>query len=234
VNRIALIYTDHTFPIGISAVPSIRPPLLLIAALLVAATFSTTTRAQSDASADAPADADAKSTFRQSTITRCEQQYSVEQCQDEQFLEDNFHLNSLEVALRAAGRRNQLERDALRELTLQHLCDQSPSSVCAGADDPARCAEEIVQSCTTLATRTANCQQSAKLVCADAAATGACLKQQIAFCPSIKKQKVEELLAKYPQLNLEQKNRVVKTAQEMDGQPSAWLANMVGWLGRLL
>lgn len=204
--------------------PTIRPRLLLIAAL-----FSTTVAAQQDENASAPA-----STWRDGVIARCQQQYSTEQCQDEQFLEDNFHVNSLETAHRTSTRRKQQERSALRELTLQRVCNQSLGNTCAGASNPAQCATEIADACTTLKTQSANCLQNVQSQCATNTDAGTCIKQQSSRCPSIKKQSLDELLTKYPHLTLEQKNRLASASQQMDAQQGSWFPDLLSWLGLLL
>lgn len=202
--------------------PTIRPYLLLFAAA-----FATIAGAQQNDSVDAP-----HATFREGIIASCEQQYSVEQCKDEQFLEDNFHLKSLEVAQRTAARRSQLQRAALRELTLQRACNQSLSNVCGAAEDPQQCATNLVQSCSMLSTQAATCLQNAKTSCATNS-SNACIEQQAARCPSIKKQPIDVLVAKYPKLTLTQKNQLANTAQQLDATQSNWPTNLLGLLSLL-
>ena len=200
--------------------PTIRPHLLLIATLLSA----TAVAQQADSSAN-PA------TWREGVIARCQQQFSIEQCQNEQFLEDNFHVTTLEVAHRTAARRAQQERSALRELTLQHFCHQSPNNSCAGAGNPTQCATDIAAACTALQTQSINCQQNVQSLCANATDAGTCTDQRSVRCPSIKQQSLDEILAKYPNLTLEQKSRLAAESQQLDAQGGSWFSNLLSWIG---
>lgn len=195
-----------------------------ISALSLALIAATAAAQQDDAapSANSPS-------WRESAVARCQQQYSEEQCQDRDFLEENFHIESLEAAHRAATRRNRLADRAMRELILQRACTASPSKVCGG-DAEVQCLAEIMQTCATLKSEAAACVQNAKNSCALTADPGVCFQQQLTQCPSTKKMPVEQLLAKYPKLSAAQKNRLVVAANDLDARTRGWWSNLVGWL----
>ncbi|MDB6063339.1 MAG: hypothetical protein JWM78_3442 [Verrucomicrobiaceae bacterium] len=200
-----------------------HPRLLLIAAL-----FSAAAGAQQDETDSTP-----NLSWRQNTIARCELQYRAEQCWDEQFLEENFHLSTLETAHRTATRRKQLENGALRELTLQHVCNQSISKTCSGASNSAQCETEIIEACRVLQTQAATCLQNAAAQCADNTDPSTCTTQRSAFCPSLQKQSIQVFLAKYPKFTLEQKTRLASASQQLDAQDGSWFPNLFNWLGLL-
>jgi len=168
-------------------------------------------------------------TWREGVMAQCQQQFSAEQCSDPQFLEDQFHLQSLEIAHRAAMRRTGVEKQALRELTLQRVCNVSSSASCSGNNDP-RCVVQVEQACATLKAQAAACIQTAKNYCASVADSN-CLAQQIARCPSAKKQPIEQLLAKYPKLSTEQKFRLAQIAQELDAKQGNWFTRLLSQVG---
>lgn len=196
---------------------------LSVLALSIAATsfIAAPAQAQEDASADA------NKTWRENTIARCMQQYSVEQCQDEEFLEENFHVNSLEIAHRAAIRRKQQNDKALHELILQRVCTASPSTVC---DDSEQCIAEVTRTCATLKAEATACVQRAKTNCSTTNDPSSCYQAQVAQCPSTKKLTIAELLAKYPKLSDSQKARLISTAAQLDAKTSGWWSNLVNWL----
>lgn len=167
--------------------------------------------------------------WRENVIAECQRQFTSEQCQDPAFLEENFHLQSLETAHRAAIRRTDLERRALNELTLQRICAVSPSSACATTNDP-RCAAQVEQTCANLKNEAAACVQNAKNYCASASDAN-CFAQQTLHCPSAKKQPVEKVLAKYPKLSLEQKLRLTRIAQELDAKQGNWFSRLLDRVG---
>ena len=168
--------------------------------------------------------------WRESAIARCTQQYSAEQCQDNEFLEANFHVDSLEVAHRAAMQRNQQAQHALRELTLQRVCSVAASDNCASDVDAAQCIVQIEQACATLKVEAENCIRNAQLTCANDTDPSACSKRRIALCPSLNKQPIEQLLAKYPRLSAEQKSRLIASATELDAKTSGWWSNLIARL----
>jgi hypothetical protein len=159
----------------------------------------------------------------------CAQQYSIEQCQDEEFLEQNFHVRDLQTAHRAAIRRNELERRALHELLLQRTCGK-PAAYCA-IDAAPDCATQLQQMCTAIQRQAATCQSNAALYCATAGQSSNCLKQRQALCPTAKKQTVDKLLAKYPRLTLQQQAHVRQVAQQIDANQGNWIGNLFRWLG---
>lgn len=168
--------------------------------------------------------------WRESTIARCMQQYSAAQCQDSEFLEANFHINSLEVAHRAAIQRNQQAQKALRELTLQRVCSVSANDNCANDANAAQCIAQLTQACAMLKTEADNCVKSAQLTCANDADPSSCYTRRLTFCPSIKKQPIEQLLAKYPRLSVSEKSRLIAAATELDAKTSGWWSNLIARL----
>lgn len=201
-------------------VSSLRPPLLLVTALLAA-----TACAQDEEPTNTP-----QPDWHQNAAVLCQQQYSAEECENEQFLEDHFHTGTQSASHRAATRRKQAEQAALRELTLQRACHQSASKSCANASDPDQCAAELAQACSTLATQAALCQQNVLALCATDAAGSACVAQHSAYCPSLAKQPIADLLLKYPKLTLDQQARVANFAQQLDSQ-SSWFGDLFSWIG---
>ncbi len=165
----------------------------------------------------------------ETAIARCLEQYSSEQCQDPEFLEENFHVNSLEIAHRAAIRRNQEANRAMREVILQYACNGSADKVCTG-NDSAHCRAEIQQTCATLKHEANACIQFARQGCASTSEPSACMQQQVAKCPSMKKQPVAQLLAKYPKLSASQKSKLAATAQALEEKTGGWWSNLRGWL----
>lgn len=192
----------------------------LAAALIATATF---------AQDENPATEDSNASWLENTIARCEQQYGAEQCRDQQFLEDNFHVSSLQTAHRVATQRNQQVTKALRELTLQRVCNTSPNSSCTGAD-AAQCSAEISQACSELKAEAAACIQNTKTLCIDNVDPSVCVKQQSALCPSADRQPLDKLLAKYPKLTAQQKSRLIAAAAALDAKSSGWWSNLVSWL----
>lgn len=170
-----------------------------------------------------------KNSWRENAVTRCVQQYSAEQCQNEEFLEENFHVNSLEIAHRAAIRRNQSAEKAMREVILQYACNDSPKEVCEG-NQSAQCIAEVTQTCAKLKRETAACVQHAKQGCVSTADPGTCFQQHKAQCPSEKKQPIAQLLSKYPNLSASQKAQLMTTAQTLEKKTRGWWSNLVSWI----
>jgi len=180
--------------------------------------------------AEDPASDNGNLTWREGAIARCTQQYSAAQCQDSKFLEENFHVNSLETAHRVAMQRNQQVQKALSELTLQRVCSASASDNCASDANAAQCIVQIEQACATLKAEAENCVRNAQSSCVSDADPSTCSKNRIALCPSLKKQPIEQLLAKYPRLNAAEKSRLIATAAEIDAKTTNWWSNLTQWL----
>lgn len=231
-----MIYTDNTFRldatqvittfrIGASGYSTFRSSTLAIAIIAASSVVAATAWAQAE-----PASDDSGTSWRESTIARCTQQYSAAQCQDSEFLEENFHVNSLEIAHRTAMHRNQQAQKALRELTLQRVCSVSASDNCANDANAAQCIVQIEQACATLKAEAENCVRNAQSTCASDANPSMCSKNRIALCPSLKKQPIEQLLAKYPRLNAAEKSRLIAAAAEIDAKSTNWWSDLTGWL----
>jgi hypothetical protein len=162
-----------------------------------------------------------------STIAACAQKYTAERCQDPQFLEQHYHVTTLQVAHKTARRRQQEQRRALSELTLQRVCDH-PQKACADGDN--LCVMQTQQRCANLEQRAAQCLVQAKSFCAQNPAPG-CAQQQTGRCPSADEQKIDELLAKYPLLTAEQKNQMRRVAQQLDDNNRGAIGRLWHWLG---
>jgi hypothetical protein len=162
-----------------------------------------------------------------SVSARCTQQYSAEQCRDRDFLDENFHLSSLEAAHRIAMQRAQDERKALRELTLQRVCSISINDNCGNDANPAQCAAQLEEACATLKNQATACIQNAQINCVNDTDPNACYKRHIALCPSLKKQPIAQLLAKYPRLTSTQRSRLLTAAAELDAKTSGWWSNLI-------
>lgn len=163
------------------------------------------------------------------TRAACAQQYSSEQCQDDEFLNEKFHVRDLQTAHNTATRRQQQEQRALRELLLQRTCG-SPATYCA--NNPAEdCAAQLQQMCASLQQQAATCVSQTVAICADGEANADCVVQRLAQCPSAKKQSVDKLLAKYPKLSTAQQIHIRQVAQQIDSNQSGWIGNLFSWLG---
>lgn len=192
---------------------------------LLALLFATAVPAHAQDEMSEPATA---ASWRENAVARCVEQFSAEQCSDADFLEQEFHIESLAVAHRASTRQQRLERAALRELTLQHACNRPLATTCGGAADPALCATQIRQQCSSLAQQAANCQRNIATQCAGSGS--ACVKQRAALCPSLRKQKVEVVLAKYPKLKPPQKATLTRAANQLEAQ-TGWFGDLLAWVG---
>lgn len=165
-------------------------------------------------------------------VARCEQQFSVEQCQDSDFVERNApsatpSLDTLEIARRAAVRRAQLENRALRELTLQRLC-AAPTDVACANIEAGQCAAQIAEACATLTREADACAADAQTWCAtNAKDTAKCVDAKIAFCPSVKPQRIDKLLAKYPKLKPQQRAKLTQIAEQIDSKQDNWLERLL-------
>ena len=190
-----------------------RPLSLLMIALLTATTFAA---------------ADERS-WLDNTLATCRQTYDETRCSDPEFLEQTYHVNSLQVAHKASMRGRQEEQRALRELTLQRLCGQSVAKSCAGESD-GLCAQQMTQMCADIRQRADNCVAYARQFCAQNSESG-CLARQSAFCPSAKKQDINALLAKYPKLSNDQRNRLAVVAQQLDKSNRGLIGSLFRWLG---
>jgi len=164
----------------------------------------------------------------------CAQQYSVEQCRDDEFLEQNFHVGDLQTAHRAAIRRNEMEQSALRELLLQRTCG-NPAAYCAinaTPDCATQLQQQLQQMCASIQQQAASCLSNAAQYCATTGQSSTCLAQRSALCPTAKWQPTDKLLAKYPKLTLQQQAHVRQVAQQIDAnQGGNWIGNLFRWLG---
>ncbi|MFT3930318.1 MAG: hypothetical protein QM709_08490 [Spongiibacteraceae bacterium] len=168
------------------------------------------------------------SSWRDGVVARCLQQYSAEQCSDDEFLEAHFNINTLETAHKAAIRRNRMADTAMHELILQYACNDSAADVCG--DEGAQCIATLTRNCATLKAEAATCLKSAESGCATTANPTSCYKQLAARCPSTKKQPIAQLLAKYPKLSASQKAKLISTAQTLEAKTDNWWSELTSWL----
>lgn len=162
------------------------------------------------------------------TIATCLQVYDEASCNDPEFLEEHYHVRTLQIAHKASQRGRLEERRALRELSLQRLCGKKTSDFCDDGD--ALCAQQMTQMCDDLDRRADQCQAYAKDYCADSSERD-CSAQLTAYCPSAKKQDIDVLLAKYPKLSAEQKTRLAQVADALDRKNRGLIGNLFHWLG---
>lgn len=202
---------------------SLRLPLFIL--------LSISGASLSPAYADTPAsETEQQQSWLDSTLAACAQQFSAEQCRDDEFLEQHYHVRDLQTAHRAAMRRSELEQRALRELLLQRSCGNT-AAYCSG-DATTDCAAQLQQMCAAITQQAAACVSEAAQYCAASGQSSDCLKQRQPQCPSAKKQSIDELLVKYSKLTLQQQMHVRQVAQQIDAnQDSSWIGNLFRWLG---
>jgi hypothetical protein len=162
--------------------------------------------------------------------SRCEQQYSAEQCGDEQFLNEKFNVESLQTAHKAAIRHHDLEERALRELLLQRACNNKAAYCATSAT--VGCKQQLAQMCAAIVQQATTCLSQARQYCATFPQNADCLGQRQAQCPSAKKQSTDALLAKYPKLSAQQQAHVRQLAQQIDANlNTSWVGDLFRWLG---
>lgn len=146
-------------------------------------------------------------------------------------------LDTREVARRAAVRRNRQEQRAIRELLVQStgLCQRKPEQYCS-ANNRIGCAEQLRQTCASLANRAVQCKAQAKQFCAQQRGGEKCLEQVSKQCPSSKRQNIDTLLARYEDLTPVQKARVKQLAKQLEANKDesklgALVNGLLGLLG---
>jgi hypothetical protein len=180
--------------------------------------------------ASAEPEAPASKSWLESIRAQCEQQYSVEECLDHAFLNEHFHVDSLQAARRTAIQRHNHEERALRELLLQRACSNKRAYCTQNA--AVGCAEQLTQMCTAIAQQAKACLEQARQYCTAFPQNGACFKQRLAQCPSAKKQSLDVLLAKYPNLSDQQQLHVRQVARNIDTNLGGnWIGDLFRWLG---
>jgi hypothetical protein len=212
---------DHsrTTPRTLRNAPFLRRSLL---ALLVAG--ATTASAQQQEAEPG------KPSWLDGVRAQCEQQYSAEQCQDHEFLNQNFHVDSLQAAHRTAIKRRSQEETALRELLLQRACTNR-QAYCAQSG-AAGCAAQLAQMCTAIAQQAKACIAQAKQFCATYQVDSNCVSQRQLQCPSAKKQSIDALLVKYPKLSTQQQLQIRQAALRMDSDfGGSWIGDLFRRLG---
>lgn len=138
--------------------------------------------------------------------------------------------HTLDIAHKAAIRQREVERRALRELLLQRACNNR-KAYCAQNAAPG-CAEQLAQMCTAVAQQAAACAKQAVAYCATFPQIPNCVAQRQAQCPSAKRQRIDVLLAKYPQLSAQQVEHVKNVARQIDANlGSSWVGDLFRWLG---
>lgn len=177
--------------------------------------------------AAAGAHAEQDSSWLNSTIATCEQEYDKTRCQDPGFLEQHYHVASLQIAHDTARRRHEQERAALRELTLQRVCDD-PQEACAESDST--CVAQTEQACAALKQQAAQCLAQVETFCAQNP-SAQCVAMRSVRCPSAKEQKIDDLLRKYPLLTATQKAHLRNVAQQLDANNRSVIGSLFQWLG---
>lgn len=135
-----------------------------------------------------------------------------------------------DIARRAAIRQRNVEQRALRELLLQRAC-HNRKAYCAHNAAPG-CAEQLAQMCTAAEQQAEACKRQAVSYCTTFPQIPDCVRQRLAQCPSARRQTVDALLAKYPQLSAQQVEHVKSVARQMDANiGSSWVGDLFRWLG---
>lgn len=161
---------------------------------------------------------------------QCEQQYDAERCKDHEFLNQNFHVDSLQAAHRSAIQRRGQEERALRELLLQRACNNRKAYCAQNA--AAGCAAQLAQMCTAIAQQAKACLGQAKAYCNAYQSEPDCLRLRQSQCPSAKKQSIDAFLVKYPKLSTQQQEQVRQAALRMDADfGGSWIGDLFRRLG---
>jgi hypothetical protein len=166
-----------------------------------------------------------KASWLDGVRAQCAEQYSADQCADPDFLNANFHVDSLQAAHRTAIKRRGEEDRALRELLMQRACN-SKKAYCE-QNPGTGCAEQLKLMCTAFEQQVKRCLVQAKLYCTAYAAESGCTRERQAQCPAIKRQSVDKLLEKYPKLSAQQQENVRATAGKLDKNlGGSWITDM--------
>lgn len=145
--------------------------------------------------------------------------------------------DTLEVARRAAVRRNRQEQRAIRELLVQStgLCQRSNPEQYCPSGNRVGCAAQLKQTCASLANRATQCKAQAKQFCTQQRGGNRCMEQVSRQCPSAKRQDIDTLLARYHDLTPAQKARVKQLAKELeDNKDKTKLGGLISSLLGLL
>jgi hypothetical protein len=154
----------------------------------------------------------------------CAEQPGAERCEDAELLRQHQagsaatgEIDSREIARRAAVRRNRQEQRAIRELLVQTtgLCQRKPEQYCASGNRIG-CVAQLQQTCANLANRAAQCTAQAKQFCAQQRGIKDCLDKVGGQCPSLKRQNIDALLARYEELSPVQKARIKQLAKQLE------------------
>lgn len=142
-------------------------------------------------------------------------------------------LQTRQVALRAASRGNRYEQAARGEL-LQGLglCNREVIGYCN--KPTAACGVSLGNICNAMAQQRQSCVTSARLYCKQQR-LGDCGRVTEQHCPTVKKQSLDEILARHDELNENQKGRLRQFAQTLQtadrSQLGAWVGQIAGLLG---
>lgn len=141
-------------------------------------------------------------------------------CDDQRFLQQQYAPETIattrDVARRAAIRRNGDEKRALREVLVKHtgLCNQKPAQYCPPNNLEA-CAEQLRQTCTVIKQQIAMCEMQTANYCAQHNGGGKCVEAMANQCGT-KKQSIDQILAKYPDLSASQKAKLKQVATQLE------------------
>jgi hypothetical protein len=164
------------------------------------------------------------------TVAQCEQEFDKDRCADPQFLEEHYHVESLQVAHKAAQRHSKEEKRATRELLLQRLCTKDLKKYCA-AEGSVNCLPRTQQLCASIVSEAAQCIGQAKQYCAENPQESNCLANMTAHCPVVKKQTIAVFLARYPKLTDPQRVQLAQMAQQLDNNTRSFIGSLFKWLG---
>jgi hypothetical protein len=185
--------------------------------------------------------ADEQPEWLEAAQAQCAKDYGDARCEDESFLQQQYSPEAIAatraIALKAGTRRHQQQQRALREVMLMHtgLCDQKPEQYCP-PNNLVACAEQLNQACTAIKQQAASCRAQTNAYCAQTSNSSQCLESMKNQCGSVKKQSVEQILAKYPTLTPIQKAQIKQTAEQLEANTNTSLfgrlaSNLLGLLG---
>ena len=163
------------------------------------------------------------------TIAQCQQEYDEQSCQDPEFLEQHYHVRTLQIAHKASIRHTQEERRALGELMLQRLCSQDLKKYCA-VDGSTDCIPRTQQTCANIQRYAVACVTNAQQFCAENPQDG-CLQSMGGHCPTSKKLNIDVLLAKYPKLTGPQQTHIRQVAAQIDASTRGLIGDLLSWFG---
>lgn len=157
----------------------------------------------------------------ESARAACAEEFGADaRCDDQRFLQQQYAPETIaatrDVARRAAIRRNDDEKRALREVLVKHtgLCNQRPAQYCPPNNLEA-CAEQLRQTCAAIKQQIALCEMQTNTYCAQHNGGSQCIAAMANQCGT-KKQSLDQILARYPDLSVSQKARLKQVATQLE------------------